>query len=300
MILHVRAVGAKDIPKMDYGGGMCDPFLIFNLKSNPKSKHKTKIIKKTYEPKWNEEFHFPIKSISDDTLHVELYDWDLLSSNDLISTKDFEISSFQLGKVVHWNNYFVASPKVEKPGKVNLIFHLAKKDDEPFKEKSFETNYSTMNIVIDQLSKEEINEARDEFYENDQDGNGVLDEREFDKYINIFKAELSCFSKLIVQVFGQNGGVSIDQFLLFYRSFASNRDSDEFIGRYIFDYFDKDHKGKIDASDFQKVADLINFPEGTQQETIDTIDKMNYNEFSQRFYTLLKMAWKGLVVRCME
>lgn len=299
MILHVRACDARDVPRMDIGAGTCDPFLVFKLKSKPKDRIKTRVIKKTYEPVWNEEFHIPIKDGMNEVLHVELKDWDRMSANDLISTRDFEISSFQLGKVIDWRDYFFVAPKVEKPGRVHLIFHLAKEGDEPFKEKVLENNYSHLNIVVNPLTNQDIREARDQFAEIDQDGNGVLDEKELDHYFQSSKAELSCFSKLIIEIYGKNGAVSIDQFLQFYKSFSAPRDSSEYIGRYIFDYIDNDHSGTIDASEFQKVVDLIKFPDGTKQDTIDRVDKMNYEEFSKRFYTVLKMAWKGLVVRSM-
>lgn len=299
MILHVRACDAKDVPKMDVGTGTCDPFLVFKLRSKPNERHKTKVIKKTYEPVWNEEFHFPIKKGVDEVLHVELKDWDRLSANDLISTRDFEINSFQLGKVIDWRDSFFVAPKVEKPGRVHLIFHLANEGDEPFKEKVLENHYSHINLVINPLTQTEIQDAREQFAQIDKDGNGVLDENELDYYFKSSKAELSCFSKLIIEIYGKNGGVSIDQFLQFYKSFAAPRDSDDYIGRHIFDYIDNDHSGTIEASEFQKVVDLIKFPEGTKQDTIDRVDQMDYEEFSKRFYTLLKMAWKGLVQRSM-
>lgn len=147
------------------------------------------------------------------------------------------------------------------------------------------------------LSDAEIAEARQQFTMIDSNRNGKLEENELDSYFRQSKQELRCFSKLVIKIFGEDNCVSCDQFLKFYKSLTAERDSDEFIGRYIFDYIDSDHSGTIEASEFQEVVDLIKFPEGTKQETIDRADKMDYEEFSKRFYTILRMAWRGLLRR---
>lgn len=130
MILHIKAVEAKDVPKMDLIG-KCDPFLCFrtNLSSQ---EWKTKVIKKTYTPEWNEEFHIPITSNMDELLHIELYDQDTFTKNDLISTRDFPVNDFQIGQVTDEWYDFAPAPKIPKGGKVRLIFHLANSGDEAF------------------------------------------------------------------------------------------------------------------------------------------------------------------------
>ena len=147
------------------------------------------------------------------------------------------------------------------------------------------------------LSEAEIEEARQQFTIIDSNRNGVLEESELDTYFRQSKQELRCFSKLVIEIFGSNGTVSPDQFIKFYKALTSPKESNDFIGRYIFDFIDDDHSGTIEASEFQRVVDLIKFPPGTKQETIDRVDKMDYNDFSKRFYTLLRMAWRGLIQR---
>lgn len=130
MILHIRAVEAKDLPKMDVVG-KADPYLLFQIKGITEQ-WRTKDIKQTFDPTWNEEFHIPIEDVEGAVLHIELYDWDKVSSDDLISTRDFDIKNWELGKIYEdWYEFF-AAPKVEKPGKVHLFFHLAKEGDPPF------------------------------------------------------------------------------------------------------------------------------------------------------------------------
>lgn len=135
--LYIRAVEATDIPKMD-AFGKCDPYLVFKLNSDTTETWKTKHIQQTYEPHWDEIFRIPIKSGNAvNTLHAELYDYDSLSSDDPISSHDFQISTSQLGKVIdEWYDFFPL-PKVKKGGRVHLIFHLANENDFAFQAKDY-------------------------------------------------------------------------------------------------------------------------------------------------------------------
>lgn len=147
------------------------------------------------------------------------------------------------------------------------------------------------------LSDAEIEEARQQFTLIDSNRNGLLEENELDSFFRQSRQELRCFSKLIINIYGKDGSVDVEQFLKFYKALTAERDSEDFIGRYIFDYIDTDHSGTIEAEEFQKVVDLIKFPDGTKQDTIDRADQMDYEQFSKRFYTLLRMAWRGLIRR---
>lgn len=293
LVLNIRAVEAKDLPKMDLIG-KCDPYLLFKT-SYSKETYKTNFIRKTYEPKWNETITIPVPpQASDGIIHVELFDWDQIKKHDLISTHDFQINSFQLGKVIElWYSFFPA-PKVKKPGKVHLIFHLANEGDTPFKEKfNIQQRSSNLDLKVSPLSEEDEATARAQFEKIDTNNDGHLEEAELDSYFRYSKQELRCFSKLIIELFGKNGGVTFDQFLKFYKSLAADRHSDDFIGRYIFDYIDTDHSKTIEAQEFMKIVNLINFPDGYKQDTIDRVESMDYEEFSRQFYTILRIAWRG-------
>ena len=130
MILHVKAVEARDLPKMD-AIGKSDPFLTFQL-NQTSEKQKTKYIKQTLDPVWNEDFHFPLTPNSDNILHVEVFDMDKVSDDDLISNRDFDIKSFKPGEVYDdWYDFF-PGPKAKTAGKVHLIFHVASFEETPF------------------------------------------------------------------------------------------------------------------------------------------------------------------------
>ena len=59
-----------------------------------------------------------------DKLHIELFDKDDISKDDIISTQDFDAKSFPIGKVIDkWYN-FTPAKGVKHGGKVRLVFHL--------------------------------------------------------------------------------------------------------------------------------------------------------------------------------
>jgi Ca2+-dependent lipid-binding protein len=58
--LRVKVVEAKDL-----SGGLCDPYCIVTLEKN---QVKTKVIKKTLNPVWDEEFLFDITTESTVTI----------------------------------------------------------------------------------------------------------------------------------------------------------------------------------------------------------------------------------------
>mgnify|MGYP001026844503 CR=1 FL=1 len=104
-ILHLKILEAKDIPKMDVIG-TADPFVLFKVSPSPE-KYQTKVIKQNPKPVWNEEFHIPFMQDKSAVLHMELFDWDKVSLNDLISTRDFEIDKYEDGKVIdQWYEFY--------------------------------------------------------------------------------------------------------------------------------------------------------------------------------------------------
>ena len=131
MILHIRAVEATGVPNMDIIG-LSDPYLKFELSTS--SQHwKTKWIKNTKNPKWNDEFHLNITSLLNDELNISLWDKDDISSDDLISTINLSVrNEFPLGKVFDkWYSMHPAK-NVNEGGKIHIVAHLSKFGKEPF------------------------------------------------------------------------------------------------------------------------------------------------------------------------
>ena len=128
LTLNIKVIEAKDVPSMDRNG-KSDPFIKLYLlgpKQNDKiGEVKTKIIKKTLNPVWNEEYHFPIKSLGTDVLHMSFKDWNALGRDDPISKYNLEMKNITLGKVYDEWISFKPDEGVPKGGLIHLKYHLA-------------------------------------------------------------------------------------------------------------------------------------------------------------------------------
>lgn len=145
------------------------------------------------------------------------------------------------------------------------------------------------------LTADEQAAAEREFRMIDADHNGYLDEAELRNYLSK-KPELRCFPKLIMEYFGSEGKITFAQFEAFYRSFAASPDSDNYLGKVIFDKIDADGSGTIDGDEFMKVWDLIEAPvghKGTLANKVAACNGMDYAAFQKEFFRLLKMIWRA-------
>ena len=123
MILHVRVVEAKDLPKMDVIG-KADPYVIIQM-SGTKYSSKTKTVYDTYNPYWNEEFHFQVTNINTNHIDFLLKDEDRFTRDDPISKLRISLSHLQINRVV--DNWYSPTPvkHVKKGGRLHLVLHLA-------------------------------------------------------------------------------------------------------------------------------------------------------------------------------
>eukprot|EP01117_Protostelium_nocturnum_P007206 TRINITY_DN2579_c0_g3_i1.p1 TRINITY_DN2579_c0_g3~~TRINITY_DN2579_c0_g3_i1.p1 ORF type:complete len:1547 (-),score=508.88 TRINITY_DN2579_c0_g3_i1:59-4699(-) len=78
--LFLKVVEAENLAAKDMNG-FSDPYVIMTINTQ---RAKTKTKKKTLSPVWNENFEFSIPS-PNDSLQIEIYDRDLISSSDFIS-----------------------------------------------------------------------------------------------------------------------------------------------------------------------------------------------------------------------
>lgn len=272
MILHVKAIGAVDIPKMDIIG-KADPFLVLTY-NKTNQKFKTKVIRKTYSPIWDEEFHIPVERDQNSFIHAELYDWDRASSNDLISTRDFPICNFKVGVVLDEWYDFTAAKKVPKPGKVHLVFHLAAERQKPFES----THKSLYKLPKINLTPKEFGSLEEAFKEIDEDQSGSIDlgeTRNFLQKIGINQA----FAQLAYEICGKSldSQISFDEFYPFYRTLNNINNDPSCVYRFLFDKFDKDHNGYLEKSEIVKLLCFFGGDEWSKEAVENYIDNHDEN-----------------------
>ena len=127
--LHLRAVEATDCAKMDIRAS--DPYLVISLSTNNDTR-KTRACKNTLQPRWNEEFHFPVPNQANAVLKIQMWDQDAGSADDEMSRLEVQLCGLTVGQVV--DQWYDMTPVhgVKKGGRVHLVLHLAPNGAAPF------------------------------------------------------------------------------------------------------------------------------------------------------------------------
>lgn len=136
---------------------------------------------------------------------------------------------------------------------------------------------------------EHVQKESEYFKGIDKDGNGTLDADELAVYFTDEKRSyLKSFTKLIVKVFGSDGKVSWEQFLKFWKSYVADPHSQNYIGKILFNYIDKDQSGTVDFNEAMEVMELIDNPWVKEEG----ITGMNYSQFIEKFFTKENTLWE--------
>ncbi|XP_048468717.1 ras GTPase-activating protein 4 isoform X1 [Rhincodon typus] len=87
--LRCHVFEARDLARKDLNGAS-DPFV--RVQYNGKTQESS-VVKKSCYPRWNEVFEFVLDDTgAENTLHVEVWDWDLVSKNDFLGKVAFNIN----------------------------------------------------------------------------------------------------------------------------------------------------------------------------------------------------------------
>lgn len=127
--LHIRVLEALDVPKMDFLS-KSDPYCILRT-SGSNQNQRTRVCKNTLTPKWNQEFHFPLRNPATEQLKILMKDEDV-SFDDPISTLDLMISTIPMGQVVDQWFDMIPCRGVKKGGRIHLVLHCAPTGAPPF------------------------------------------------------------------------------------------------------------------------------------------------------------------------
>lgn len=129
--LHVTVIEARNVAGMDKSG-TSDPYCVLKSSFN-KQTFKTKVIKKTLAPRWDQEFKY-FTSSSEGSIQLKMFDKDLFSSDEFMGEVNLSLDEFADGNVhdkwIVLNNEPQKKKKDKAPGEIHLKVSFSGVPDE--------------------------------------------------------------------------------------------------------------------------------------------------------------------------
>ena len=157
MQLHVRVIEARNLAKMDTFG-KSDPYCLLQI-AGTTSIQRTRVISNCQEPRWNEDFHFPVTNPASQSLIILMRDKDV-SFDDDMGKIEIQLASFIIDQV--FDQWFDMIPcgKVKKGGRIHLLLHVANAGKIPFvqgQQQQFQTQqFQTQQFQTQQFQTQQF------------------------------------------------------------------------------------------------------------------------------------------------
>lgn len=117
--LQVVVLEARDLQAADRGG-TSDPFTVAHV--GGVKPIKTKVIKKTLCPKWNETLHMTLPAGNEEPLKVQVYDHDQFGTNDFLGEIVMPLYILEMGEVI--DKWYDLEPREGRDEVVSGSIHL--------------------------------------------------------------------------------------------------------------------------------------------------------------------------------
>lgn len=143
MLVHLRALEATGLEPMDVDGG-ADPYLKVEMKG--RSNTRQSAVLSGLNPAFSEDFTFDVLAYGTDVIHIELWDKDDKSADDMMGFLDIEVCRLPPGYVVDSIYPFTPAGDCEYPGQIHLMLQVASSSVPRFQPAPFTPLMLRLNI----------------------------------------------------------------------------------------------------------------------------------------------------------